>query len=290
MEPPIPDCIKRTCTLPHLNNTVARAESKDLFFMTPVEFECMKGFQFPNGNTKVTLTCDETGGFGMDSLSCTAVLPEAGTQAASTGPNIGVSVGVGVTGAMVLLSLVVIVVVFYKCRRKQMSNSNEDIDVSSNGKLSKTMYTASNTHIDTNLYELEGECPMADRYDQSNNMRQNSNNKNQTSDVQDLYAVPDKSKKTKKGKKKQNTPASYPEDAYEYVSKPSTQTSFVSRQDCSSTYELAGQFQNGGYTQSIDEADDVEFVENDIYETGDIDNMGHTCVESVENDIYNSSA
>ncbi|XP_013415534.1 uncharacterized protein LOC106177335 [Lingula anatina] len=155
------------------------------------------------------------------------------------------------------------------------------------------MYTASNTYVDTNPYELEGECPMTDRYDQSNNMKQNSNKENPASEsnmnVQDLYAVPDKSKKSKKGKKQQHSPVSYPDDAYEYVSKPSAQTSSVSRQDCSSTYELAGQFQNDGYTRSIDDADDVEFVENDIYETGGVDNMGYAYVESVENDIYNSS-
>ncbi|XP_013399600.1 sushi, von Willebrand factor type A, EGF and pentraxin domain-containing protein 1 [Lingula anatina] len=123
LEPPIPDCIKRTCTLPHLNNTVTASDSTTLFFMTSVEFKCMKGFQFPDGNTSVTLTCDETGGFGVDSLSCTAVLPEAGTQTASTDPNNGVSVGVGVTGAIVLIFLVVIVVVFVKRRRKQCHSS-----------------------------------------------------------------------------------------------------------------------------------------------------------------------
>ncbi|XP_013384001.1 sushi, von Willebrand factor type A, EGF and pentraxin domain-containing protein 1-like [Lingula anatina] len=121
LEPPVPDCKKRTCTLPYLNNTMTTSDSTNLFFMTSVEFKCMKGFQFRDGNTSVTLTCDETGGFGMDTLSCTVspsgTLPEAGAKAARSDPNIGVSVGVGVTGAIVLI-LFVIIVVFIKLRRK----------------------------------------------------------------------------------------------------------------------------------------------------------------------------
>ncbi|XP_013383993.1 uncharacterized protein LOC106154245 [Lingula anatina] len=275
-------CI-RTCEFLHLGNRQRQVTQRPVTFEgQTVTYTCTEGFQFNDTSTVKNLTCRADGTFDQNLPSCVpiscgfpAVLPGAGTQAASTDSNIGASVGVGVTGAIVLILLVVIVVVFVKRRRKRMANPNEDIDVSSNGKLSNTMHTTSNTHGDTNLYELEGECPMADRYDQSNNMRQNSNTENQASDVQDLYAVPDKSKKSKKGKKQQNTPASYPDNPYEYVSKPSAQTSSVSRQDCSSTYELAGQFQNGGYTQSIDDDDEVEFVENDIYETGDFDNMGY---------------
>ncbi|XP_013415543.1 uncharacterized protein LOC106177346 [Lingula anatina] len=96
--------------------------------MDLVLFSCRQGLFFVDGAANKSLKCDETGGFGHDSLVCDVIQKREVTPEALTGQvPVAVAISGWISTAVVLIFMVVVIVVI-KRRRNPTSQPFADTD------------------------------------------------------------------------------------------------------------------------------------------------------------------
>ncbi|XP_013389593.1 sushi, von Willebrand factor type A, EGF and pentraxin domain-containing protein 1-like [Lingula anatina] len=243
-----PQCSRRSCVLPETNDRVLYKPGP-YYYGDTVNLTCRPGYTFQDGRDSVLISCDEFGSFGNISVFCKSqpVLLLANEQNAAQKAGI-----IGGVGAAVIVLLLFIVAIVYLVRRSRGTAQTNKKNTAQTKMLDQNADYSEHLNANEHIADFAGDpgFTQIEVYGPSSHAQIDPQYENTfgviaaTSDIphddSGLYAVPDKRKKMI---------SSYHDEGVD--------------SDHDGFYDPA---------KDPDVADDVVFVDNDIYEAGDSEN------------------